>query len=188
MPLAEMQIPPEQGQFLAFLVGLIAARRTLEIGVFTGYSTLWTASALPPDGIVIGCDTSDEWTSIARRYWREAGVSDRIELRLGPAIVTLNELLQTHTESFDFIFIDADKENYGEYYDCAMQLVRPGGLIVIDNVLRSGEVIDPSITESGTVAIRALNERLRDDPRIVLCLLPMADGLSIAMKLATVQG
>ena len=183
MPLAVMQIPPEQGQFLAFLVQLIGARRTIEVGVFTGYSTLWTASALPPDGRVVALDTSEEWTAVARRYWREAGVSDRIELRLGPAADTLAELLsESRAGTFDFVFIDADKQNYVVYYEHALRLIRPGGVIAIDNVLRSGEVIDPSVTEEGTVAIRTLNERLSRDPRIVLSLLPIADGLTLAMK------
>ena len=183
MPLAEMQIPPEQGQFFAFLVQLIGARRTLEIGVFTGYSTLWTALALPHDGLVVACETNEEWASIARRYWRQAGLSDRIELRMGPAMDTLADMLrQSQDNSFDFVFIDADKGNYGLYYESALQLVRPGGVIAIDNTLRSGEVVDPSSAESGTVAIRALNERLSHDERIVLSLLPIADGVTLAMK------
>jgi predicted O-methyltransferase YrrM len=189
LPLAEMQIPPEQGQFLAFLVQLLGARRTLEIGVFTGYSTLWTASALPPDGLVIACDISEEWTAIARRYWHEAGLGSRIELRLGPALATLDLLLrESQAETFDFVFIDGDKENYLGYYELALRLVRPGGVIAIDNVLRSGEVLDPTITEPGTVAIRALNRRLADDDRITLSLLPIADGLTLAMKRKGVSG
>lgn len=183
LPMAEMQIPPEQGQFLAFLVQLMGARRTLEIGVFTGYSTLWTASALPHDGLVVACDISEEWTAIARRYWYEAGLSNRIELRLGPALATMDLLLQeSQAETFDFVFIDGDKENYPEYYERALRLVRPGGVIAIDNVLRSGEVIDSTIMEPGTVAIRALNQRLSHDDRIALSLLPIADGLTLAMK------
>jgi predicted O-methyltransferase YrrM len=183
LPLSDMQIPPEQGQFLFFLLQLIGARRTIEIGVFTGYSTLWTALALPPGGSVIACDVSEEWTSIAQRYWREAGVSDRIHLRLGPAAETLTQLVrQPLGESFDFVFIDADKESYGAYYEYALRLLRPGGVIAIDNVLRSGEVIDPSSREPGTRAIRALNDLLSQDERIVLSLLPIADGLTLAMK------
>jgi caffeoyl-CoA O-methyltransferase len=182
MPLAEMQIPPEEGQFLALLVQLVGARRTLEIGVFTGYSTLWIASALPPDGLVLACDISVEWTSIARRYWCEAGLSDRIELRLGPAENTLADLLRGSAENFDFVFIDADKPNYGHYYDCALQLLRPGGVLAIDNTLRSGEVIDSAATDPGTVAIKVLNERMRNDKRIAFSLLPIGDGLTVAMK------
>lgn len=183
IPFAEMQVPPEQGQFLSFLVQLTGARRALEIGVFTGYSTIWIASALPPGGHLVACDISEEWTSIARRYWCEAGLADRIDLRLGPAMETLAELLRhSKAATFDFIFIDADKPSYGEYYDLALQLVRPGGVIAIDNVLRSGDVSDPALSEAGTVAIRNLNFRLRNDDRVVISLLPMADGLTVAMK------
>jgi len=183
MPLAEMQIPPEQGQFLSFLAQLTGARRALEIGVFTGYSTIWTASALPPGGHLVACDISEEWTSIARRYWCEAGLAERIQLRLGPGIETLAELLrQSQAGTFDFVFIDADKPNYGEYYEMALELVRAGGVIAIDNVLRSGEVVDPSAREAGTVAIQNLNVRLKDDVRVLISLLPIADGLTVAMK------
>jgi predicted O-methyltransferase YrrM len=181
--MAEMQIPAEQGQFLHLLVQLIGAKKTIEVGVFTGYSTLWTAMALPEDGYVVACDTSEEWTAIAQRYWKEAGVAHKIDLRLAPATQTLDHLLaESYANSFDFAFIDADKENYLNYYERALQLVRPGGLIAIDNVLRSGEVIDPAIQEPGTVAIRELNRRLRDDQRITLSMLPLADGLTLALK------
>jgi predicted O-methyltransferase YrrM len=183
LPMAEMQIPAEQGQFLHLLVQLIGAKKTIEVGVFTGYSTLWTAMALPEDGYVVACDTSEEWTAIAQRYWKEAGVAHKIDLRLAPATKTLDHLLaESYANSFDFAFIDADKENYLNYYERALQLVRPGGLIAIDNVLRSGEVIDPAIQEPGTVAIRELNRRLRDDQRITLSMLPLADGLTLALK------
>jgi predicted O-methyltransferase YrrM len=183
MPLAEMQIPPEQGQFLAFLVRILGARKALEVGVFTGYSTLWTAMALPADGRLVACDISREWTDIARRYWREAAVEDRIDLRLGPALDTLGELLrQGQGESFDFAFLDSDKENYLDYYEHCLELVRPGGLIAVDNMLRAGEVIDPSITEAGTVQIRRLNERIRQDERVFSCLLPVADGINLVIK------
>jgi predicted O-methyltransferase YrrM len=183
LPMAEMQIPAEQGQFLHLLVQLIGAKKTIEVGVFTGYSTLWTAMALPEDGYVVACDTSEEWTAIAQRYWKEAGVAHKIDLRLAPATQTLDHLLaESYANSFDFAFIDADKENYLNYYERALQLVRPGGLIAIDNVLRSGEVIDPAIQEPGTVAIRELNRRLRDDQRITLSMLPLADGLTLALK------
>lgn len=183
MPEAEMLIPPEQGQFLNLLVQLIGARKTLELGVFTGYSALWTALGLGRDGLLIGCDLNKQWAAIARRYWQEAGVDSRIELRLGPAVETLNRLLQeSQAETFDFAFIDADKANYNQYYELVLELVRPGGLIVLDNMLRSGEVLDPNSTEAGTVAVKALNEKLGKDRRIVLSMLPIADGVSLAMK------
>lgn len=185
LPMAEMQIPAEQGQFLNLLVQLIGAKKTIEIGVFTGYSTLWTAMGLPDDGYVVACDTSEEWTMIARRYWKEADVAHKIDLKVAPAIQTLDHLLrESYANTFDFAFIDADKENYLNYYERALQLVRPGGLIAIDNVLRSGEVIDPLIQEPGTIAIRELNRRLHDDQRIVLSMLPLADGLTLALKRA----
>ena len=184
LPLARMQIPPEQGQFLAFLVGLMGARRTLEVGVFTGYSALWTAGALPSDGRLVACDVSEEWTSVARRYWQQAGIDDRIELRLGPAADTLRQLLaEGQVDAFDFAFLDADKENILDYYELALQLVRPNGVIAIDNVLLAGEVIDPAMTEPSTVAIRALNERMHGDKRISLSMVPIADGLTLARKL-----
>ena len=183
MPLAEMQIVPEEGQLLAFLVRLLGVRKALEIGVFTGYSTLWTAMALPGDGSLVACDISKEWTDVARRYWREAGMEDRIDLRLGPGLDTLKNLLMDgQGGSFDFAFIDADKENYPAYFDLCIQLVRPGGLIVLDNMLRSGEVIDPAITETGTVQIRRLNERIKQDQRIFSCLLPIADGVQLVLN------
>lgn len=183
MPMAEMQIPTEQGQFLALLVKLLNARRVLEIGVFTGYSTLWMASAMPRDGTLVACDVSEEWTSVARRYWNEAGVDDRIDLRLAPAVKTLEELLEAGgAGTFDLAFIDADKQTYSEYFEKCLALLRCGGLVVLDNVLRSGEVLDPSITEEGTVAIRELNSRLHHDDRVALSLLPMADGITLALK------
>jgi caffeoyl-CoA O-methyltransferase len=185
LPLATMQIPPEEGQFLSFLVRLMGARRTLEVGVFTGYSTLWTAAALPPDGRLVACDISEEWTSIARRYWREAGVDHQIELRIGPAADVMQQLLrEAQADSFDFVFIDADKEQILEYYELALKLVRPNGVIAIDNVLYEGEVADPAFTAAAPAAVRALNERLHDDPRIALSLVPIADGVTLAMKLA----
>lgn len=183
MPEAKMLIPPEQGQLMNMLVQAIGARKTLELGVFTGYSALWTALALPPGGLLIGCDVNKEWTDIAQGYWREAGVSDRIELRLGPALKTLDRMLrESQAGTFDFIFMDADKENYLEYYERALQLVRPGGLIAIDNVFWSGKVIDPEIRDPETLALKELNERLREDDRILLSILPMADGLTLALK------
>ncbi len=183
-PMAGMQISPEQGQFMALLVQLIRATKTLEIGVFTGYSTLSVALALPADGKVVACDLSQEWTAIARRYWHQAGVDDKINLRLAPALETLDQLLsEGQTNSFDFAFIDADKTNYDHYYEQALQLVRPGGLIAIDNVLWSGQVADPQVQDKSTTALRALNQKLHHDKRIALSLVPIGDGLTLALKL-----
>ncbi|MCA2970461.1 MAG: class I SAM-dependent methyltransferase [Acidobacteriaceae bacterium] len=174
-PRAVMQITPEQGQFMQLLLRLTGARRTIEIGVFTGYSALITALALPEDGQVIACDISDEWTSLGRPYWQEAGVAHKIDLRLAPALETLNTL----TGPFDFAFIDADKVNYDAYYERCLQLVRPGGLILIDNTLWHGDVINPAKQDADTLAIRALNKKLQADPRIDLSLLPLGDGLTV---------
>jgi caffeoyl-CoA O-methyltransferase len=183
IPLAEMQIPPEQGQFLHLLVQLIRATQTLEIGVFTGYSTLWTALALPADGRIVACDVSEEWTSIGQRYWKEAGVDRRIDLQLRPALETLNDLLAQGQEGrFDFAFIDGDKPNFRNYYELALKLLRPGGLIVVDNVLRSGEVIDLQNMEEGTIAMRDLNKFLQSDQRVTLSMLPIADGITLVVK------
>ncbi len=182
-PHAIMQISPEQGQFMALLVTLMGASKTLEIGVFTGYSTLSIALALPHDGTIIACDVSEEYTTIAHRYWESAGVSDKITLKLAPALQTLDELLATgQGETFDFIFIDADKENYQVYYERSLQLLRTGGLIAIDNVLWSGKVANPEEKDPNTEAIRAFNEKLRHDPRIRLSLVPIGDGLTLALK------
>ncbi|MDZ7953061.1 class I SAM-dependent methyltransferase [Nostoc sp. DedQUE09] len=184
-PRSGMQISPEQGQFMSLLVQLIGAKKTLEVGVFTGYSSLSVALALPPDGKIIACDVSEEFTAIARRYWQEAGVADKIDLRLAPALETLDWLLATgQAETFDFAFIDADKENYDGYYERSLQLVRPGGLIAIDNVLWSGQVADEQNQDESTQAIRALNEKLHHDKRITLSLVPIADGLTLAIKRA----
>lgn len=174
-PRAIMQITPEQGQFMQLLLRLINARRTIEIGVFTGYSALITALALPEDGQVVACDISDEWTSLGRPYWQEAGVAHKIDLRLAPALDTLNSL----TGPFDFAFIDADKSNYDAYYERCLELVRPGGLILIDNTLWHGDVINPEKQDADTLAIRALNKKLQADPRIDLSLLPIGDGLTV---------
>ncbi|MBD2300667.1 MULTISPECIES: class I SAM-dependent methyltransferase [Nostocales] len=182
-PRANMQVAPEQGQFLAFLVKLIGAKKTLEVGVFTGYSSLSVALALPPDGKIIACDVSEEFTSVARRYWEKVGVADKIDLRLAPATETLESLLaQGQAETFDFAFIDADKENYYRYYELALQLVRPGGLIAIDNVLWSGRVLQPELQDSSTTAIREFNSKLAEDDRIDLSLIAIADGLTLARK------
>ncbi|AVH69668.1 class I SAM-dependent methyltransferase [Nostoc sp. 'Lobaria pulmonaria (5183) cyanobiont'] len=182
-PRSGMQISPEQGQFMSLLVQLIGAKKTLEVGVFTGYSSLSVALALPADGQIIACDVSEEFTAIARRYWQEAGVADKIDLRLAPALETLERLLATgQAETFDFAFIDADKQNYDGYYERSLQLVRPGGLIAIDNVLWSGQVADEQNQDESTQAIRAFNEKLHHDERISLSLVPIADGLTLAIK------
>ncbi|KYC38853.1 SAM-dependent methyltransferase [Scytonema hofmannii PCC 7110] len=182
-PRANMQVAPEQGQFLAFLVQLIGAKKILELGVFTGYSSLSIALALPPDGKIVACDISEEFTSVASRYWQQAGVADKIDLRIAPATDTLETLLaQGQAETFDFAFIDADKENYYRYYELALQLIRPGGLIAIDNVLWSGRVTQLDIQDSTTTAIRDFNSKLSQDNRIDLSLIAIADGLTLARK------
>ena len=178
---SNMQIGPEQGQFMALLVELIGAENALEVGTFTGYSALAVASALPGHGRLVTCDVSEEWTSVARRYWEEAGVGHKIDLRLAPATETLAALLAEGGEGrFDFAFIDADKEGYGAYYESTLRLVRPGGLIAIDNTLWEGKVVDPSVTDVDTRAIRRLNSKLATDDRISLSLVPIGDGLSLA--------
>jgi len=175
---------PEQGQFMALLVQLTGARKCLEVGVYTGYSTLWVALALPHDGSVLACDVSEKWTAIARRYWEEAGVAERIDLQLAPALETLERLLAAdQAGSFDFAFIDADKENYPDYYERTLQLLRPGGLMVIDNTLWSGAVADTTRQDPETCAIRALNDLVHADDRVQMSLLPVADGLTLARKL-----
>ena len=181
---AGMQIGPDQAQFMQLLVKAIGARRTIEIGVFTGYSALAVALALPQDGRIVACDVSGEWTSMGRRYWEKAGVAGKIDLRLQPALRTLDELLAAGEEGrFDFAFIDADKGGYMDYYERCMRLVRRGGIIAIDNTLWSGRVADAAEDDGDTRAIRSLNDRLRDDARIALSLLPVGDGLSLALKL-----
>ncbi len=188
LPGADMQIGPEQGQFMALLVELIGARRTLEIGTFTGYSALVVALALPPEGRVVACDVSEEYTAVARRYWAEAGVADKIELHLAPALETLDRLLapdqtgDSQAASFDFAFIDADKANYDAYYERALALLRPGGLVAIDNVLWNGKVADEAPADPDTRAIQALNAKLKDDSRVTISLLPLGDGLTLAKK------
>jgi predicted O-methyltransferase YrrM len=183
LPLAAMQIAPDQGQFMALLARLAGARRCLEIGTFTGYSALAVALALPAGGRLIACDVNPETTAIARRYWAEAGVAERIELRLAPALETLDTLLAGGEEGrFDFIFIDADKENYDAYYERALRLLRAGGLILLDNVLWGGWVADRRRNDPETAALRALNAKLQRDERIDLSLLPLADGITLARK------
>ncbi len=184
LPAAGMQVAPEQGQFMALLVALTGARRTLEIGTFTGYSALSVALALPADGRVITCDVSETYTTIARRYWAEAGVADKIDLRLAPAVQTLDGLLaEGAAGGFDFVFIDADKENYDAYYERGLALLRPGGLIAVDNVLWSGAVADDARQDAETRAIRALNAKLLRDPRVAISLVPICDGLMLSRKL-----
>lgn len=182
-PYSMMQIAPEQGQFMALLVQVLGAKKTLEVGVFTGYSTLSVALALPADGKIIACDISEEYTAIARRYWQEAGVADKIDLRIAPALDTLDRLLASkEAETFDFAFIDADKESYQDYYERSLQLVRTGGLIAIDNVLWSGRVADSEVVDKSTLAIQAFNEKLLHDERVSISLVPIADGLTLAFK------
>lgn len=183
MPEARMQISPEQGAFLGWLVQTIGARRTLEVGVFTGYSSLAVALALPSDGRVLALDVSEEWTQVARRYWQEAGVLHKLELELAPAIATLDaHLTRGEAGTYDFAFVDADKENYLGYYERAVELLRPGGVLAVDNTLWSGKVADPSVTDAGTVAIRAVNERARTDARVRSALVPVGDGLLLVTK------
>ena len=183
MAQASMQIAPEQGQFMALLVNLIGARRCLEVGVFTGYSSLAVALALPAGGQLVACDMSEEWTQVARRYWCEAGVEDKVDLRLGPAVATLDGLLEAGEGGrFDFAFIDADKREYADYYERLLQLLRPGGLIAIDNVLWGGSVVDASDQSEDTRAIREFNAELLADQRVDLSLVPMADGITLARK------
>lgn len=183
LEMARMQTSPEQAQFMAMLVGLLGARRCLEVGVFTGYSALAVAQAMPADGRVIACDVSEEWTAIARRYWEEAGVAKRIDLRLGPALETLERLQAEGLEGqFDFAFIDADKGNYLGYYQSAMALLRPGGVIAVDNVLWGGSVADPADQDPDTVAIREFNNFVHEDERVELSLVPIGDGLTLARK------
>ena len=180
--MAECQIAPEQGQFMALLVKLLWAKRTLEVGVFTGYSAAWVALALPSDGQVVACDVNEEWTAVARRYWKEAGISDRIDLHLAPAVETLEKLVEIGQEdSFDFAFIDADKPSYDAYYEHCLKLVRPGGLIAFDNTLRRGRVLEETRDE-GTQVVRALNEKLHADARVDISLVPIADGVTLARK------
>ena len=178
---AIMQIAPEQGQFMAFLVELMGAKRAIEIGTFTGYSALCVAEAMGPEGRLIACDVSEEWTSIGRKYWSEAGVADRIELRLAPALDTLKALADEGQE-FDFAFIDADKREYEAYYEGVLALLRPGGVIAVDNVLWDGKVADATVKDADTMAIRAFNARLLADQRVTLSMVPIGDGLTLALK------
>ena len=183
-PLVDMQISPEQGQLMGLLVQLISAKKCLEIGVFTGYSSLVVALNLPADGQIIACDVSDEFTSQARKYWQEAGVSNKINLHIAPALETLDRLIYNgESGTFDFAFIDADKNNYAAYYDRCFQLVRQGGLILVDNVLWYGNVADPAMDKDPrTQAIKQINQQIYHDDRVQISLIPIGDGLTIARK------
>jgi caffeoyl-CoA O-methyltransferase len=182
-PDASLQSAPEQGQLLYLLALAVGARRALEVGVFMGYSSTWVALALPPDGKLIACDRSEEYTRRARQTWRDAGVEDRVELRLGPALDTLDGLLSGgQAGAFDFAYIDADKANYSNYYDRVLALVRPGGLIAADNVLWHGEIADPAVSGVDVEAVRAFNRKLHEDPRVEVSIVPLGDGLMLAYK------
>jgi predicted O-methyltransferase YrrM len=177
---AVMQVSPDEGALLTLLVRSIGARRAVEVGTFTGYSALAIARGLPDDGRLLACDVSEEWTAIARRYWKEAGVASKIDLRIGPALDTLRSL--PPAERFDFAFIDADKASYSAYYEEILPRLSPGGLVCIDNVLWSGKVVDPSDRSESTAAIRALNEKIAGDPRVDTAMVPISDGVTICRK------
>lgn len=183
IPQHGMQIAPEEGAFLAFLVELIGARRCIEIGTFTGYSSTAVALVLPEDGHLVCCDVSEEWTSVARKYWHETAVAGKVDLRLGPAVETLDQLLEGGDEAtYDFAFVDADKTGYDGYYERLLQLVRPGGLIAFDNTLWHGAVLELDPDDEDTRALQALNAKLAGDERISLCLLPVADGVTLVRR------
>ena len=177
-----MQISPEQGQFMSLLVRLLNAKRAIEIGTYTGYSSICIANALPDDGELICCDDSEEWTRVARKYWKLAGLEDRISLHVQDALKTLQMLVEKEAGMFDFIFIDADKQNYELYYEQSLTLLRKGGLLAVDNTLWSGKVADPENSEPGTRAIRRFNEKIKDDDRVIKSLLPIGDGLTLIYK------
>ena len=183
-PHASMQTSPEQGQFLNLLARIAGAKKTLEVGVFMGYSSTWVALALPVGGRIVACDVSEEYTARARQTWREAGVESKIDLRIAPALKTLDALIaEGQAGQFDMAFIDADKTNYANYYERALVLIRTGGLIAVDNVLWDGRVIDESAQDGDTQAIRAFNAKLHTDTRVALSLVPLGDGLTLACKL-----
>ena len=183
LPDGGMQIGSDLGALLALLVRAIDARHAIEIGTFTGYSALTVAAALPTDGLLVACDVSAEWTAIGRRHWEEAGVAARIDLRLAPAQETLRQLRKTHgAGSFDFAFIDADKLSYDAYYEACLELIRPGGLIALDNMLWGGQVADPAVVDASTSALRALNAKIGADPRVESCLLTVGDGVLLARR------
>jgi len=183
MPMAGMQIAPDQGNALALLVELIGARRAVEVGTFTGYSALRTALALPADGELVCCDVSAEWTAVGRPFWEEAGVAGKIDLRIAPAVETLDALIAAGwAGTVDFVFIDADKPNYDAYYERALVLARTGGLVAVDNVLWGGAVVDDADRSADAVSIRALNAKIRADERVSMAMLPIGDGLTLARK------
>ena len=178
-----MQISPEQAQFITLLLKLLNARKALEVGTFTGYSALSIARALPADGKLVACDINEDWTSVGRPYWEEAGVAEKIELRIAPAVDTLDDLMKTgQSGTFDFAFIDADKHNYADYYEKCLQLIRPGGVVAVDNTLWGGRVADPDLVDTDTVAIRAVNKIMFEDNRVESSLIPIGDGLHLAFK------
>jgi len=180
---AMMQISPDQGQFMALLVNLINAEKIIEVGTFTGYSALTMAQALPEHGRLVACDINEQWTGIAQRYWQQAGVAHKIDLHLAPARDTLTTLIKNgQQEAYDFAFIDADKQNYKHYYESCLQLIRPGGLIAIDNVLWGGSVADTADQQPDTIAIREFNRFINDDDRVEISLVPIGDGLTLARK------
>lgn len=179
MPEADLQISADQGQLMSLLVRALGVKNALEIGVFTGYSSLSVALALPDEGKLVACDISDEYTQIARKYWAEAGVANKVDLRIGPAVESLKKI-QEEGHRFDFAFIDADKPNYENYFDAAVELVRPNGLIAIDNVFWKGAVADPTQTDEGTETMRAFNAKVSSDPRVDICIIPIGDGLTVA--------
>lgn len=183
-PMAQMQISPEQGQFMSLLIKLLGARKTVEVGVFTGYSAMVVAKAMGPQGRVIGLDISEEYTNVAKQHWAKAGVANQIDLRIAPALDGLKKLIAGgESGSFDFAFIDADKANYLHYFESCYALVRKGGIIAFDNVLWSGKVVDPKDTSDDTVGIRALNKKLHEDKRVEISMVPIGDGLTLALKL-----
>lgn len=182
-PNPNMQISPDQGQFLALLLAVMGARKVIEVGVFTGYSSLWMAGALPEDGRIIACDVNEEYTAVARRYWEAAGIAHKVELRLAPAIKTLDSLIADgEAGTVDFVFLDALKTEYRDYYERALTLLRPGGVIAIDNTLWDGKVADPGVRDEATLALKALNRFLHGDERVDLSLLTVADGLTLCRK------
>jgi len=183
LPGAIMQVAPDQGQFMALMAKLTGVKKAIELGVYTGYSSLAVALVLPPGGRIIACDIDDEYTNIAKRYWEEAGVAEKIDLRIGPALDTLNELLEAgESGSYDFAFIDADKVQYAEYYERCLELLRVGGLILVDNVSQQGKVVDNSDANESVRAICAFNKKLLKDDRVDISLIPMSDGITLARK------
>ena len=183
MRMSAMASPPEQSQLVALVAQMIGARRCLEIGTFTGYTTLWLAHAIPPDGSIVCCDIDSKWPGVGRPFWEEAGVADRIDLRIGPALRTLEELERTgYANLFDLVFIDADKENYPAYYEHGLRLVRPGGVVLVDNVLWGGSVINPENQGRDAQAVRELNERIFYDSAVAISMLPIGDGLTLVLR------